>query len=182
MALGSGPGCFRGAGRGAFAGDGILFAVPAVDSGSSGSAFAVTKGLPGDARFEIGWITKTMTAALLGSLGGDGVLALDDDLLLSGAVRAAVKGSDPRRVRPRAPGEMAGPEWDERAGALARTLLDGDYAGARQMVHPQLQSTLMAERLGQEWQLALDQIGDPGPVTVSCRSQLGGVAALITFR
>jgi hypothetical protein len=31
------------------------------------------------------------------------------------------------------------------------------------------------------WQLALGQIGDPGPVSVSCRSQPGGVAALITF-
>ena len=61
-------------------GDGIVVAVAAVDSGSSGSAFAVTKGLPGDARFEIGSITKTMTAALLGSLAGDGVLALDDEI------------------------------------------------------------------------------------------------------
>ena len=60
-------------------------------------------------------------------------------------------------------------------------MLDGDYVGARQMLHPQFQSMLTAERLGQEWQLALDQIGDPGPVTVSCRSQPGGVAALITF-
>lgn len=49
------------------------------------------------------------------------------------------------------------------------------------MPHPQFQSTLTAERLGQVWQLALDQIGDIGPVSVSCRSQVSGVAALITF-
>ena len=51
---------------GAFPGDGIVVAVAAV--GSSGPTFAVTEGLPEDARFEIGSITKTMTAALLASL------------------------------------------------------------------------------------------------------------------
>jgi serine-type D-Ala-D-Ala carboxypeptidase/endopeptidase len=65
---------------GAFPGDGIVVAVAAVDSGSSEPAFSVTEGLPGDARFEIGSITKTMTAALLASLIGDGVLALDDEI------------------------------------------------------------------------------------------------------
>ena len=65
---------------GAFLGDGIVVAVAAVDSGSSGPAFGVTEGLPEDARFEIGSITKTMTAALLASLVGDGVLALDDEI------------------------------------------------------------------------------------------------------
>jgi hypothetical protein len=65
-----------------------------------------------------------------------------------------------------------------RAGGRAA---DSDYVGARQMLHPQFQSTLTAERLGQVWQLALDQMGDPGPVSVSCRSQRGGVAAVVTF-
>ena len=65
---------------GAFAGDGIVVAVAAVDTGSSGPAFSVTEGMPEDARFEIGSITKTMTAALLASLVGDGVLALDDEI------------------------------------------------------------------------------------------------------
>jgi serine-type D-Ala-D-Ala carboxypeptidase/endopeptidase len=101
--------------------------------------------------------------------------------LLDAAVMAAVKGSDPRQVRPRDTGETAGPEWDERAGALARALLGGDYAGVRQMLQPAARQALTAERLGQMWQLALAQIGEPGPVTVSCRPQPGGVAALITF-
>ena len=101
--------------------------------------------------------------------------------LLDAVVMAAVKGSDPRQARPRDTGETAGPEWDERAGALARALIDGDYAGARQMLRPQYQPKLTAERLGQMWQFALDRIGDPGPVSVSCRSQPDGVAALITF-
>lgn len=37
----------------------------ALGSGSSGPTFAVRERLPEDARFEIGSITKTMTAALV---------------------------------------------------------------------------------------------------------------------
>jgi CubicO group peptidase (beta-lactamase class C family) len=47
--------------HGAFAGDGIVVAVTVVGSGSE-SAFAVTEILPRDSRFEVGSITKTMTA------------------------------------------------------------------------------------------------------------------------
>ena len=101
--------------------------------------------------------------------------------VLDAAVMAAVKGSDPRQLRPRDTGQAAGPEWDERAMRLARALLDGDYAGARQLLRPQDQANLTAERIGQMWQVALGQIGDPGPVSVSSRSQSGGPAALITF-
>jgi len=101
--------------------------------------------------------------------------------LLDAVVMAAVKGTDPRQARPRDTGETAGPEWDERARALARALLDGDYAGVHQMLPPESQPALTAERLGQMWQFALGRIGDPGPVSVSCRSQPDGVAALITF-
>jgi hypothetical protein len=101
--------------------------------------------------------------------------------LLDAVVMAAVKGNDPRRARPRDTGETAGAAWDERARALARALLDGDYDGVRRMLPPESQPKLTAERLGQMWQSALDRIGDPGPVSVSCRSQPGGVAALITF-
>lgn len=101
--------------------------------------------------------------------------------LLRAAVMTAVKGSDPRQIRPRDTGETAGAEWDERAGVLARALLDGDYASVHQMLPPESQPKVAVEG-GQMWLLAfLDQIGDPGPVTVSCRSQPSGVAALITF-
>jgi hypothetical protein len=101
--------------------------------------------------------------------------------LLDAVVMAAVKGSDPRQARPRDTGERAGAEWDERARALGRALLDGDHAGVHQMLSPENQPKLTAERLGQLWQFALGRIGDPGPVSVSCRSQPDGVAALITF-
>jgi serine-type D-Ala-D-Ala carboxypeptidase/endopeptidase len=101
--------------------------------------------------------------------------------LLDSVVMAAVKGSDPRQARPRDTGETAGPEWNERAHALARALIDGDYVAASQMLRPEDQPKLTAERLGQMWQFALGRIGDPGPVSVSTRSQADGVAALITF-
>jgi serine-type D-Ala-D-Ala carboxypeptidase/endopeptidase len=101
--------------------------------------------------------------------------------LLDTVIMAAVKGSDPRLARPRDSGEVAGPEWDERASALARALIDGDYASVHRMLRPENQRKLTAEGLGQMWQSALGRIGDPGPVSVSCRSQPDGVAALITF-
>jgi serine-type D-Ala-D-Ala carboxypeptidase/endopeptidase len=62
---------------GAFGG-GIAVAVTAV--GAGGPAFRRSAGLPHDARFEIGSVTKTMTAALLASLVGDSVVALDDEI------------------------------------------------------------------------------------------------------
>jgi serine-type D-Ala-D-Ala carboxypeptidase/endopeptidase len=62
---------------GAFGG-GIAVAVTAV--GAGGPAFRRSAGQPHDARFEIGSVTKTMTAALLASLVGDSVVALDDEI------------------------------------------------------------------------------------------------------
>jgi CubicO group peptidase (beta-lactamase class C family) len=101
--------------------------------------------------------------------------------LLDSVVMTAVRGGDPRQARPRDTGETAGPEWDERASALARALIDGDYAAASRMLRPEDQPKLTPERIGQMWQFALGRIGDPGPVAVSCRPQPDGVAALITF-
>jgi serine-type D-Ala-D-Ala carboxypeptidase/endopeptidase len=64
---------------GAFDGDrGVAVAVTAIDA--DGPAFWRSPGLPQDARFEIGSITKTMTATLLASLVGDGVVALDNEI------------------------------------------------------------------------------------------------------
>jgi serine-type D-Ala-D-Ala carboxypeptidase/endopeptidase len=113
-------------------------------------------------------------AALVNTYGGGAPL-------LDAAVMAAVKGDDPRRVRPRDTGEAAGPEWDDRARALARALLDGDHAAVHRMLRPAGREKLPAERIGEMWQFALSHLGEPGPVSVSCRAQPGGVAALITF-
>src|SRR5580692_12620448 len=63
---------------GAFDGAGIAVAVAAIDA--AGPAFVRSAGLREDARFEIGSVTKTMTATLLASLVGDGVVALDDEI------------------------------------------------------------------------------------------------------
>jgi D-alanyl-D-alanine-carboxypeptidase/D-alanyl-D-alanine-endopeptidase len=107
--------------------------------------------------------------------------------LLDAAVITAVNGDDPRRARPQGIGETAGPEWEQRAREMAQALLDGKFTEIHQNLRPQGQAKLSAERLGQMWQFALQQIGDPGPVAVSCRSLAdgitapGGVAALITF-
>jgi len=64
--------------HGAFDGDRIAVAVTAIDAG--GPAFSRSPGLPEDGRFEIGSITKTMTATLLACLAGDGVVSLDDEI------------------------------------------------------------------------------------------------------
>lgn len=65
--------------NGTFPGDGFAIATTAVGP-DAGPVFAVTEGLPENARFEIGSITKTMTAILAASLAGDGVLTLDDKI------------------------------------------------------------------------------------------------------
>jgi serine-type D-Ala-D-Ala carboxypeptidase/endopeptidase len=112
--------------------------------------------------------------------------------LLDAAVLTAVKGGDPRQARPQGTGETAGPEWDRRASDLAQALFDGRFAEVHDSLRPEGQATLSAERLGQMWQYALQQIGDPGPVSVSSRllatgtaaegeTADGEVAALITF-
>lgn len=57
-------------------GRGIVAAVAAVDAG--GPVIAATDGMPAGGRFEIGSVTKTMTATLLAGLAADGTVALDD--------------------------------------------------------------------------------------------------------
>jgi D-alanyl-D-alanine-carboxypeptidase/D-alanyl-D-alanine-endopeptidase len=107
--------------------------------------------------------------------------------LLDAAVITAVNGGDPRHARPQGIGETAGLEWEQRAREMAQALLDGKFTEIHQNLRPEGQAKQSAERLGQMWQFALRQIGDPGPVLVSCRSLADGmtasgeVAALITF-
>ena len=60
-----------------FAGDSVTAAAAAVDADGSDIA-ASPRDLPADGRFEIGSVTKTMTATLLASLAADGALSLDD--------------------------------------------------------------------------------------------------------
>jgi CubicO group peptidase (beta-lactamase class C family) len=62
-----------------FAGDGVAAAAAAVDE--SGTVIASSPpDLPAGGRFEIGSVTKTMTAAVLASLAADGALSLDDPI------------------------------------------------------------------------------------------------------
>ena len=57
--------------------DGVAAAAAAIDASETVTA-ASPPGLPAGARFEIGSVTKTMTATLLASLAADGALSLDD--------------------------------------------------------------------------------------------------------
>jgi CubicO group peptidase (beta-lactamase class C family) len=63
---------------GTLRGDGIVVAVAAIEP--AGAVLAATEGMPADGRFEIGSVTKTMTATLLAGLVGDGTVALDDPI------------------------------------------------------------------------------------------------------
>src|SRR5690348_8744195 len=62
-----------------FAGVGVAAAVAAVDAAETVIA-ANPAELPADGRFEIGSVTKTMTATLLTSLAADGALSVDDPI------------------------------------------------------------------------------------------------------
>jgi CubicO group peptidase (beta-lactamase class C family) len=107
--------------------------------------------------------------------------------LLNAAVITPLNGGDPRHARPLGIGEPAGPEWEQRAREMAQALLDGKFSEIHQGLTPAGQAKLSAERLGQVWQSVLQQTGDPGPASVSCRSLADGitgpgeVAALLTF-
>ena len=66
----------------------------------AGTAIGVSPGdTPADGRFEIGSVTKTMTATLLALLEADGTLQLDDEVgrwLSAGPTAGSPCGSSPR--------------------------------------------------------------------------------------
>jgi serine-type D-Ala-D-Ala carboxypeptidase/endopeptidase len=170
---------------GAFRGDGIVVAATAVDSASSGPAFALTKGLREDARFEIGSITKTMTAALLASLVGDGVLALDDEIgrWLDAGPNAnitleqlATHTSGLPRLAPNQPTEGANPYRDytaERAQEGLRTATRTPHAGhLYSNFGYQLLGLVLERASGQRYQGLLAQ-RLLGPLGMTC-SGVGG--------
>jgi serine-type D-Ala-D-Ala carboxypeptidase/endopeptidase len=63
--------------EGSFDEDGVAVAAAAVDGAG---AIGYRSGAPADGRFEIGSVTKTMTATLLALLAADGTLNLDDEV------------------------------------------------------------------------------------------------------
>ncbi|MGC1751742.1 MAG: serine hydrolase domain-containing protein, partial [Trebonia sp.] len=64
---------------GAFDSPGVVVGAACVDE--AGTGIGVSPGdAPADGRFEIGSVTKTMTAALLALLADDGALSLDDEV------------------------------------------------------------------------------------------------------
>jgi D-alanyl-D-alanine-carboxypeptidase/D-alanyl-D-alanine-endopeptidase len=69
---------------GSFEAAGIVVAAAGIDAASTDEAGTVLHAsppdTPGDGRFEIGSVTKTMTATLLALLAAEGTLALDDEI------------------------------------------------------------------------------------------------------
>ncbi|MEA5363011.1 serine hydrolase domain-containing protein [Amycolatopsis sp., V23-08] len=59
--------------------EGVVFAAAALDRAETATAVTPTT-TAADRRFEIGSVTKTMTATLLALLAGDGTLRLDDEI------------------------------------------------------------------------------------------------------
>ena len=59
--------------------DGVVVAVAAVDE-SDTAVVGAPAGMEPDSRFEIGSVTKVMTATLLALLAGRGRLGLDDEI------------------------------------------------------------------------------------------------------
>jgi CubicO group peptidase (beta-lactamase class C family) len=96
---------------------------------------------------------------------------------LSQAARLALAGDDPRQARPR----PLGPEWDERARAVAAALLDGRAAEVHAGATAKFRGRIGAEDFGRAWAARTRGAGTAGEVTVSCRRQAGLIAADVTI-
>jgi serine-type D-Ala-D-Ala carboxypeptidase/endopeptidase len=161
-----------------------------MDGGTAGGlAWVITAGLlfhnGGTGGFSASMAISQATGHAVGALVNTHGRSVS---LLDAAVITAAGGGDPRHARPRGIGQMAGPEWEQRARQIAQALLDGKFTEVHQGLAPAGQAKLSAERIGQMWQLALRRIGDPGLVSVSSRTLADGtttagevVVALITF-
>jgi CubicO group peptidase (beta-lactamase class C family) len=96
---------------------------------------------------------------------------------LSQAARLALAGDDPRRARP----QPLGPEWDERARAVAAALLGGRAAEVHAGATAKFRGRIGAEDFGRAWASWTGGAGTAGEVTVSCRRQAGLIAADVTI-
>jgi serine-type D-Ala-D-Ala carboxypeptidase/endopeptidase len=162
--------------------------VPVEGGNAGGLAWVITGGL----LFHNGGTGGFSSSAAINQAAGHAVGVLVNThrgsaSLLDASVITAASGGNPRHARPRGIGAAAGPEWEHRAREMAQALLDHKFTEIHRNLRPQDQAKLSVERIGQMWQFALQQIGDPGPVSVSCRSLAEGitapgeVVALITF-
>jgi CubicO group peptidase (beta-lactamase class C family) len=96
---------------------------------------------------------------------------------LAQAARLALAGDDPRQARPRPPG----PEWEERARAVASALLDGRTAEVHATATAKFRGRIGAEEFARAWRSRIREAGAAGDVSVSCRRQYGLVTADVTI-
>jgi CubicO group peptidase (beta-lactamase class C family) len=96
---------------------------------------------------------------------------------LSQAARLALAGDDPGQARPR----PLGPEWEQRARAVAAALLDGRASEVHAGATAKFRGRIGAEDFGRAWAARTRDAGTAGEVSVSCRRQAGLIAADVTI-
>jgi len=96
---------------------------------------------------------------------------------LAQAARLALAGDDPHLARP----QPLGPEWEERARAVADALLDGRTAEVHAAATAKFRGRIGAEEFGRAWGSKTREAGTAGDVSVSCRRQYGLVTADVTI-
>jgi serine-type D-Ala-D-Ala carboxypeptidase/endopeptidase len=96
---------------------------------------------------------------------------------LAQAARLVLAGDDPRRARPQPPG----PEWEERARAVAGALLDGRSAEVHARATAKFRGRIGAEEFARAWGARVSEAGAAGEISVRCRLQYGLVTADVTI-
>ena len=96
---------------------------------------------------------------------------------LAQAARLALAGDDPRRARPQPPG----PEWEERARAVADALLDGRSAEVHARATAKFRGQVGAEEFASAWGSKVREAGAASEISVRCRRQYGLVTADVTI-
>jgi D-alanyl-D-alanine-carboxypeptidase/D-alanyl-D-alanine-endopeptidase len=94
---------------------------------------------------------------------------------LGHAGRLALAGGDPRAARPQPPG----PEWDERVREIVQWMLDGRTEDVRSRMTSALKDAVSAEQMDRVWRAQTRDLGQAGPVTVTCQRAAGHVVAHI---
>jgi D-alanyl-D-alanine-carboxypeptidase/D-alanyl-D-alanine-endopeptidase len=96
---------------------------------------------------------------------------------LAQAARLALAGDDPHQARPRPPG----PEWEERARAVAGALVDGRTAEVHAGATAKFRGRISAEEFADAWGLRIREAGAAGEISVSSRRQYGLVTTDVTI-
>ncbi len=96
---------------------------------------------------------------------------------LAQAARLVLADGDPRDTRR----EPLGPEWEDRARAVAAALLDGQAAEVHAQATPRFRARISAGDFGRAWSRRTRDAGPAGEVSVRCQRQSGLVTADVTI-